>query len=317
MIYDTIATMSSALSDVRSSLKPADLSHIPFAETKLDGIRFRYALVGQGPPVVFLHGFTLDARMWTPQLQAFSKRHQVLIYDQRGYGGSTALSPDAPRRTHGEDLGALLDHLGLPRVALIGSSMGGRTALEFALRHPERVSELVLVSSHVEGWRPSRQMAKIFQDVRTAMARSGPHAAKQAWAASSFFRLALRGEHGALLRRMLEESDADHWRKPPPAKSSTMIGRLHHIEVPTLVMVGEIEVEDFHQIADTLSQSLPNARLHELSRVGHLPNLEAPDTFNAVALNFLAGKDRAAQRPRKRAFGPPFAPELRRARAWA
>lgn len=296
MSYEAISIGSPRIAGSSSRHeRPELIPHIPFAETKIDGLRFRYALMGRGPTVVFVHGFTLDARVWAPQLQAFSKKHQVLIYDQRGHGRSAALTSDAPHRSHGEDLLALLDHLELSRVALVGSSMGGKTALELALEHPERVRELVLASPYLDGWKPSRQMAGVFRRVRTAMGRSGEAAAKEAWASSPFFRLALSREHGPLLERVLDESVPEHWHKPPPPKSSTMIERLPEIRARTLILAGEIDVEDFHQMAAVLARSVPSSECRELPRVGHLPNLEATELFNRITLDFLGGRSRRSQ----------------------
>src|SRR3954452_25405155 len=107
---------------------------------------------GSGPVVALAHGFTLDHRMWQPQLEAFSKSHTVIRYDMRGFGRSSMPLPGA-EYSQARNLAMLLDRLGIARTALIGLSYGGWVALEFALLFPERVSALVTVDSGLQFYR--------------------------------------------------------------------------------------------------------------------------------------------------------------------
>ncbi|MFJ9840857.1 alpha/beta fold hydrolase [Kitasatospora sp. NPDC101155] len=109
---------------------------------------------GAGTPVVLLHGSGMDSRLWDAVVPELSRHHDVIRYDARGLGRSTP-----PERTFDdvEDLRAVLDHFGLDRAALVGLSMGGETALDFTLAHPERVTALALIGASVSGhdWPPS------------------------------------------------------------------------------------------------------------------------------------------------------------------
>jgi 3-oxoadipate enol-lactonase len=91
----------------------------------IDNIRFFYEEAGSGPPVVFLHGFTLDHRMWQPQIEYFKERFRVICPDARGHGKSDAPLTGYSRAHRVEDLAGLVDRLGFERFHLVGLSMGG------------------------------------------------------------------------------------------------------------------------------------------------------------------------------------------------
>ena len=116
-------------------------------EVQLNGARIHYRRSGAGFPVVFLHAGVADSRMWEPQAAGLAEHFDVITPDMRGFGDSElpagAWSPTA-------DVLALMDALSLRQAPhLIGCSIGGRTAIDFALEHPERVSKLVLVGAGV------------------------------------------------------------------------------------------------------------------------------------------------------------------------
>ena len=117
----------------------------------VNGADIYYELAGSGPPVVLLHAGIADSRMWDTQFDAFAAAgHRVVRYDMRGYGRTTPVPGEFSPR---EDLRALLKALGIERASLVGCSMGSRTALDFALRYPDRVERLVLTSPSVNGFR--------------------------------------------------------------------------------------------------------------------------------------------------------------------
>jgi pimeloyl-ACP methyl ester carboxylesterase len=120
-------------------------------DATLDGFRMHYEDRGRGEPVVFLHGVTLDSRMWRGQ-RGFARRHRMVVADMRFHGRSSAPEDSALTAADAaEDVRALLDRLKIDRAHLVGLSMGGGYALETALRHPERVLSLTLVSPSIQG----------------------------------------------------------------------------------------------------------------------------------------------------------------------
>lgn len=256
----------------------------------VNGTHLAYEIAGDGPAVVFLHGFTLDMRMWDDQMDAFAARHQVIRYDLRGFGASAPPVVDEPY-THAGDLHALLTHLGIERAAVAGLSMGGWAALEFALTYPDSLSALILVDAALRGfaWGPA-SAATI--DAIYALGREGRlDEAIAGWLADPLFVCSRRDPAAtARLEEIVRAYPCWHLRQTdphlpfdPPARE-----RLHEIAAPTLVAVGEEDRPDFQAIADLLATGIPDARKIVLAGAGHMANMDAPDAFNRGVLDFLA-----------------------------
>lgn len=260
----------------------------------INGAEIYYELAGDGPPVVLLHAGIADRRMWELQFEAFANatgggsRHTVLRYDQRGYG-RTAPTPGAFSQR--EDLRGLLDALGIERASLVGCSMGSRAALDFALRYPDRVDRLVLVSPSVNGFdytgRPSPLWAEIeaaemdgdqarVNELEIQMWVAGPRRAPEQ-VAPWVRELALEMNAIALANEGIGQEQ--------PAQS--VEGRLHKLRPPTLVVVGEEDTPWTRATAGWLMRYLDSARRIDLPDAGHLPNMEQPEAFNAAVLSFL------------------------------
>src|SRR5262245_57108437 len=109
----------------------------------IPGARLHYEVAGSGEPLVLIHGFTLDMRMWDDQFASLARHFQVVRYDLRGFGKSSM--PTTEPYTHADDLKALLDCLNIERAHVLGLSMGGSIAINFALNYPAMVDRLVLV----------------------------------------------------------------------------------------------------------------------------------------------------------------------------
>ncbi len=114
-----------------------------------DGAKIYFESAGAGPAVVFIHAGVSDRRMWDPQMDFFARKFRVARYDLRGFGKSEM--PDLPYSNRA-DLVNVLQHLEIDKAALIGCSMGGATAIDLTLEHPERVTALVPVGAGVSGW---------------------------------------------------------------------------------------------------------------------------------------------------------------------
>src|ERR1700756_3460854 len=111
-----------------------------------------YETAGKGPALVLIHAGFLDSRMWDDQFELFSKTHKVIRYDVRGFGKSDKATS---KFSNYSDLHTLLEYLRVESASLIGCSMGGRIALDFAVEHPNEVQSLILVSPAVSGYKPS------------------------------------------------------------------------------------------------------------------------------------------------------------------
>ncbi|MBC2697827.1 MAG: alpha/beta hydrolase [ANME-2 cluster archaeon] len=114
---------------------------------KVNDIELFYEVHGEGEPIIFSHGWMCDCSVWNSQIEFFSEKYKVIAYDQRGHGKSDKPKSDYSIETLSNDLYSLIQELNLEKVILVGHSMGGMTAITFALNHPDKVSKLVLVGT--------------------------------------------------------------------------------------------------------------------------------------------------------------------------
>jgi len=245
-------------------------------------------VTGAGSPVVLIHGFGLDRRMWDDEAERLALRYLVVRYDLRGFGKSSL--PTGPS-SHESDLRAVLAHLGIGSAHLVGLSLGGAIAIDFALLHPEHVRSLVVVDSFITGY-----SWKNDGDIMRAPWRigrlQGIEAARASCLASPLFAPALTMPRTARrLREMVADYSGWHWvnddpHQPPDAPAIT---RLQDVRAETLILIGELDLADFHDIAKRLEREVPRARRLVLPGVGHMSNLEAPDAFADTLATFLDG----------------------------
>ena len=253
-----------------------------FAE--INGGRIYWEAAGEGEPLVFIHGFTLDTRMWDDQWDVFAEKYRVIRYDARGFGRSSL--PDGPF-SHQDDLRALMDHLGIETFHLVGLSMGGAISLDYAVTRPSDLNSLVLIDSGTGG-RLSRA-AGSFRDIALS---KGVEAARGEWLADGLFVPAQRQPAvSERLKLIVGDYSGWHWTAgqidqivpDPPA-----VERLQDVTAPTLVIVGELDIPRMQDNADKLA-TIPGARKVVVAGAGHMANLEQPEEVNRLILDFLGG----------------------------
>jgi 3-oxoadipate enol-lactonase len=249
-----------------------------------------YEIAGSGEPtIVLLHGGMLDCRMWDEQFELLTKTNRVLRYDASAHGKST-LPPDV--YWDHADLRELMNHLGIERAVLVGLSLGGKTAIDLALEQPERVEAIVAVSSGVSGYRFTSDFYLEQRDIMI-----------QAWRAGEFDTVVegfqrswtdgpdrmpedvdpeVREKVRMMARNGLEHAMEGRLIDPPA------IERLAELELPMLLVVGELDMPGIHEIADMVVAANPNAELVKIADVAHMVNLEAPEAFNELLLGYLS-----------------------------
>ncbi|MDX2006299.1 MAG: alpha/beta fold hydrolase [Meiothermus sp.] len=256
-----------------------------FAE--VNGTRLYYESAGEGTPVVLVHGFTLDTRMWDDQFLPLTHHFRAIRYDMRGFGQSGL--PSEPY-SHADDLKALMEHLEVEQAHLIGLSKGGAVVLDFALTHPNCALSLTLIDGGLNGlkWSPegSARFALVWQRAR----EGGIPAAKESWLAHPFFVPAHR-QPGVVARLEQIVSDYSGWhflnKNPERGLEPPAAERLAELKMPLLLMVGEHDTPDLLQAGEFIAQQVPQARHLLLRGVGHMANMEAPELVNAALLEFL------------------------------
>ncbi|MFE2509294.1 alpha/beta fold hydrolase [Streptomyces naganishii] len=248
-----------------------------------------YVVSGDGPPVVLVHAGVADHRMWDAVAPALAERHTVIRYDLRGFGRS---APPSGPFSDTDDLRRLLDHLGHPRVGLVGASWGGRVALDFTLAHPERVRCLALLAPPWPGYDWSADMVA-YDEAETAALAAGDLDAAVRVNLDMWLRGPARdwedvgAESAALVREPMRTSLVN---QDVVARHSrgTASGDPAAVRVPTLVGTGALDVPDFRDIARRYAAAIPDAELVEFADAAHLIALDAPAELTARLLPFLA-----------------------------
>ena len=255
----------------------------------LPGADLYYEVTGRGVPIVLVHGLALDARMWDEQVDALRDIATVVRYDVRGFGRSPRLDNETPY-TNVADLCALLDQVGIDKAMLVGLSMGGGIALEAAVEAPVRVRALALLDPYLDGVPWDEESVRGMRAIGEGLRAGGLAAAKDAWLAHPFFAAAgRRPDVVRRLRRMVDDYSGVQWTDHDPhGPHPDTRAMLHTIAVPTTVIVGELDVPCFHEMADVLVGEIAGARRVVVPDAGHMVNMEAPGPVND-ALRALIG----------------------------
>jgi pimeloyl-ACP methyl ester carboxylesterase len=277
---------------------------MPYVEAT--GAKLYFEEIGYGYPVIFIHEFASDIRGWESLLRYFSRGYRCIAYNARGYPPSDV--PGDPSLYSWElavdDIAVLMRSLGIESAHLVGLSMGGYSALQFGLRHPQKVSAIVAASVG-SGCHPSQ---------------------RNAWLRETSVLSRIFVEHGmvSIAERMargpariqLKYKDLKNWREfvirlrqhSPQGMSKTMAhcqavrpslhdlrDQMSDMAVPVLLAVGD---EDARCLETNLmlKSALPNAGLWICPNTGHAINLEEPVAFNAQVENFLGAVERGSWR---------------------
>ena len=245
-------------------------------------------VVGDGPPVVLIHGNMLSAAMWEPQVPALAESFTVIAYDVRGFGRS----PYRPgRHSDRADLKALLDELGVERPNLVGLSMGANIALDFALAYPGVAASLVITPGGIHGRPDPAWMEAGWQAFESAVNAGDYRAARDA--VMTFPPMRSLERHPTARDRVVAMMDQHPWHDwatkwaeydwlEPPAW-----GRLEELRLPTLVVSGDLEDEFFLPDGEAVVRRVRGARKQVIQGAGHMVNLEAPDAYTAVVVDYL------------------------------
>lgn len=258
----------------------------PSGIAEVNGTRLYYERGGQGPAVILLHGGNLDARMWDDQMPVLVKSFTVIRYDIRPYGRSAGTEKGF---SSVEDLRALMDHLNVKTASLVGLSLGGRIAIDFALTYPDRVDRLVLMGPGLTGYafNPNDETMKPI----LAKAREGDAAgAMDLWLQHPMMAPAMSRPKVAARIREIAKDNLQVWRRLPVGEqvpTPPAIKRLGDVTAPTLIIVGQRDVPDIQAIAKLLQRDVKGARTEMIPGAAHMPNMEDPERVNRLLLSFL------------------------------
>jgi 3-oxoadipate enol-lactonase len=257
---------------------------------RTSGVTISYRDLGEGPgdPLVLLHAFPLNGRMFEPQMTAFSGERRVVAPDYPGFGRSprTPAQPDVHYYARG--VRDLLDRLHFDRVVLGGLSLGGYVAFECMRLFPERVSALVLANTRPEP--DPVEMREIRNEMALSVAREGVEVLVELQMERLLAPESLQDEVLVeTVRAMILDNSPDGvvaalgaMRERPDSRP--LLGK---IDVPTLVVGGEEDDISSPEVMGAMAAEIPGARHLTIPNVAHLSNLEAPEKFNAALGDFL------------------------------
>lgn len=266
----------------------------------VDGGRLFYEDTGDGPAVILIHGGFLDHRMWDGQVPVLAPGHRVIRYDVRFHGQSTG---DTVPFSDIEDLAGLMDALGVEEAAIVGLSMGGQIAMDFALEHPARASSLVLVGPGLSGFAFDSPEIVAYAEELTAAARRDDFEAMievftRYWCDGPYrtpdeVDPAVRGK----ILEMLAGS-RERWMQNRFIQGANSPGadRVSAIDVPTLVVLGLADMPDIHEVVAHLMNGMPAAERVDIAGVAHMVNMEAAARFNEVLVEFLGRREVGGRR---------------------
>jgi len=224
-------------------------------QLNIRGIRLHYDDQGSGQPIVFVHGHPFNHTMWQYQTSHFSKEYRLIMPDLRGYGRTEVTPGRVMLDEMALDIVHLLGSLQIEQAIFCGLSMGGQIVLDFYRLFPHKVKALIIVDSDARGETPESYRQRM--------------------------------QKAALIEKIGMKQHTDDTAHKGRGERRDHLPMLPHIQVPTLIVVGEEDFFTPEPIARLMSDAIPGAQLAVVAGAGHLPNMEKPEAFNEVVYNFL------------------------------
>jgi pimeloyl-ACP methyl ester carboxylesterase len=252
-----------------------------------------YEVAGQGPPFVMIHAGVADSRQWNNEFMNFSRTYRVLRYDMRGYGKS---EPVEGEFSHMSDLVSLLDTLEIHEpLVVMGCSMGGGLAMDFALTHPSRVRALIMVDSAPSGLELDVARSSKFADVEKAFDEDDLDRVAELETQIWFDGTGRTPEQvDPAMRKLLWEMnrlalahEIKELGKRLPNAQTPAFDRLQELDNPVLIIVGAQDTPYTLAAADYMTQKIPSARKVIIEDAAHLPNMDQPHEFQEIVEHFL------------------------------
>jgi 3-oxoadipate enol-lactonase len=244
---------------------------------------------GEGDLLVFLHGIGGNKRNWHDNLPAFAKHWHAVAWDARGYGESDDYDGPLTFSQYADDLIRVLDHFEANKAHIVGLSMGGRIAMDFATRYPQRLLTLTLCDTHPGFAHLSEEKKREFirlrkeplinggepKDIAVPVAKTlvGPKASQEAF--------------DKLVDSMTRLHKESYIKSIEATVMSDNMNRLGEIQAPTHVVVGGADRLTTPEMARGLVEKIPRARLTIIPDAGHLVNIEEPAQFNEKVIAFI------------------------------
>jgi pimeloyl-ACP methyl ester carboxylesterase len=264
----------------------------------MEGVEIAYERVGEGSPLVFVHGAAEDSRIWQPQIAGLADEFTVVAWDEPGAGRSSDLPEGFGLASFADGLARLIETLELGPAHVAGLSWGGTVALELYRRHPGLVATLILIDTYA-GWKGSLPAAEVrarVAGVRQMLA--SPHEDFDPTLPGLF-----AGDPPAKYLPLLAAIAADVrtatlGHQLDIMAETDLSGLLPHISVPTLLIWGQLDARSPLSVARQFEEAIPDTQLVTIEGAGHMSGLERPDRVNDAVREFCR-----AHPPQRRSDG--------------
>ena len=260
----------------------------------VNGVDLNYELAGEGEAVVFVHGYTGSARDWANQVPALSPKYRFIALDLRGHGKSAAPSreEDYSVPIFASDVFGLLKTLGIKKCCLAGHSLGGFTALQFAVEYQDMLAGLVLVDTSSGQYQRDPNYVQLRQKLDELARNQGLEAAFEYDVANNPMRIERFQKHPELRevsrqKVLMTSVDGYIYASTAITKWEPVTPRLPEIRVPTLIYWGDEDLP-FYEPSRLMKEGIADSEMVTVKGVGHNPHEEAPDAFNEALLKFLS-----------------------------
>ncbi|MGD0785851.1 MAG: alpha/beta hydrolase [Sedimentisphaerales bacterium] len=251
-----------------------------------------YEIAGKGQPVILIHAYSVDCRMWDSQFTELAKHYQVIRYDLRGYG-KTDKPIEGLKYSHAEDLHKLMWFLGIPKAHLVGLSMGASVAVDFLALYPKEVLSVTVAAGGIRNF-----SVPIDANAAEFIKKQGIEAYKKQWLENV---LSICGPKKNKIQPKLQQmiNDWSAWQVlhtelfqqiNPPVDVQL---KNKQPDVPVLILIGKNDSEKSIQSEENLAKILPKAHKKYLSATGHFSNMESPTEFNKALTEFLASAEKS------------------------
>lgn len=244
---------------------------------------------GTGEFVIFLHGIGGNRRNWHDQIEAFAPNFHAAAWDARGYGDSDDYDGPLTFTQYGDDLARVLDHFHVARAHVVGLSMGGRIAMDFVARYPDRLLTLTLCDTHkgFAGFSDEKKKAFIASRKEPLINGKEPKDIAEPVARTLIGPKASEAAFRALVDSMTRLHKESYIKSIEASAMLDVRDDLGAIRVPTHVVVGSDDTLTTVAMAQEITDEIPGATLTIIADAGHLVNIEKPAEFNTAVLAFL------------------------------
>ena len=242
-----------------------------------------YEIKGEGDPIVLIHGFGLDSRIWNAQVQELSRTNKVVTYDMRGFGKSSIPSK---KYSHSEDLHELLKSLNISEAPIVGHSFGGEVAVDYALKYPNEVNSLLLFSPSLSGvkgdsfeWKALIELGRSgdIEGIRKRMLEN-----------PAFKDIKEDSAQSKLIEEMIQDYTGFHFVHRDPREYTDSSGKLRLLTCPVEVVIGENDKKIQKEIAEKYKKEL-GVEAKVIPNCGHMALLENSELVSKIIKE--SGKD--------------------------